>query len=111
MLANLYDDASGKVGVEIRSLNGGVPAKQFEILMLGIGIIHWTTDSRSFLYIKSENRVSNIWSQPISGEPAKQITHFNSELIRSFDLSRDGNQIVMSRGTANRDVVLIRDLK
>jgi Tol biopolymer transport system component len=94
--------------VEIMWLDGSTPAKHFEI---SSGAIGWTLDSRSILYIKNEGGVSNIWSQPISGGAAKQITHFNSLLIRSFDLSRDGKQLVMDRGTASRDVVLIHDLR
>jgi hypothetical protein len=43
--------------------------------------------------------------------PPQQIRHFNSLLIRSFDLSPDGKQLVMDRGTANRDVVLIRHVR
>ena len=43
--------------------------------------------------------------------PPKQLTHFNSLLISQFDLSHNGKELVMSRGTANRDVVLIRDVR
>jgi hypothetical protein len=32
-------------------------------------------------------------------------------MIRSFDLSREGRQLVMNRGTENRDVVLIRNVR
>jgi len=39
------------------------------------------------------------------------IHTFNSLLILDFDLSSDGKELVMTRGTANRDVVLIRDVK
>jgi eukaryotic-like serine/threonine-protein kinase len=108
MLAYYYGDPTGKQGLEVMSLEGSAPAKWFNIRT---GTTRWTPDSRSFLYIKNEGGVSNIWNQPISGEPPKQITHFNSEVIRSFDISRDGKQLVMNRGTANRDVVLIHDLR
>jgi len=90
------------------SLDDNTLSKRFDIAM---GTIRWTPDSRSLLYIKNEGGVSNIWSQAISGEPPKQITHFNNLLISQFDLSRDGKEFVMSRGTANRDVVLIRDVR
>jgi hypothetical protein len=63
------------------------------------------------LYIKNDGRVSNIWSQSLSGGAPKQITHFTSDLMRSFDISHDGKQLVMNRGTENRDVVLIRDVR
>lgn len=107
MLAYYHGKPSERSAVEILSLEGDAPAKRFDIA----GLTRWTPDSRSLLYIKNEGGVSNLWSQPISGGTPKQITHFNSELIRSFDLSRDGKQLVMNRGTANRDVVLIRDLR
>ncbi len=108
MIANDYDNEAGGLGVEATPLDGSTPPKRLDIPM---GAIRWSADSRSILYIKNEGGVSNIWSQPISGEPPKQITHFNSEVIRSFDLSRDGKHLVMNRGTANRDVVLIRDVR
>jgi eukaryotic-like serine/threonine-protein kinase len=107
MLAYAYEDEA-KSGIEVMSLDGSVPAKRLEITE---GTIRWTPDSRSLLYVRNEGGVSNIWSQPISGEPPKQITHFNNLLIPTFDLSHDGKELVMNRGTANRDVVLIRDVK
>ena len=109
MLANTYVDQSGQVGVEITFLDGSALPKRLDIA--SSQTMRWAPDSRSIVYIKNESGVSNIWSQPISGEAGKQITRFNSEMIRSFDLSRDGKRLVMSRGTANRDVVLIRDVR
>jgi Tol biopolymer transport system component/DNA-binding winged helix-turn-helix (wHTH) protein len=108
MLAYYYEDASGRKGVEVMQLDSDKPAKRFDIPM---GTIRWMPNDRSLLYVKNEGNVSNLWSQPISGEPPNQITHFNSLLISQFDLSRDGRELVMSRGTANRDVVLIHDLR
>jgi eukaryotic-like serine/threonine-protein kinase len=99
---------SGKNAIAVMSLDGRTLEGHFEITTRNL---RWTADSRSFLFIKDEGSVSNIWSQPISGEPPKQITHFTSDVIRSFDLSRDGKQLVMDRGTVSRDVVLIRDVK
>ena len=107
-LAYHCQDSPSRNDVEVMSLDDNTLSKRFDIAM---GTIRWTPDSRSLLYIKNEGGVSNIWSQAISGEPPKQITHFNNLLISQFDLSRDGKEFVMSRGTANRDVVLIRDVR
>jgi eukaryotic-like serine/threonine-protein kinase len=107
MLAYVYD-RSGTSAIAVMSLDGTTAEKHFDIITPNLC---WTPDSHSFLFVKNEGGVSNIWSQPISGEPPKRITHFTSELIRSFDISRDGKQLVMNRGTANRDVVLIHDVK
>lgn len=106
MLAYYWEDSSGRKGVEATRLDGHYPAKRFDIPM---GTIRWMPNGRSLLYVKNEGDVSNLWSQPISGELPSQITHFNSLLISQFDLSRDGKRLVMTRGTANRDVVLIHD--
>ncbi len=107
-LAYSYQDLSGKNVVEVVPLEGSAPAKQFDI---ATSTIRWMPDGRAFLYIRNKRGVSNIWSQPISGELPRQITHFNDEVIRSFDLSREGKRLVMNRGSANRDVVLIRDVR
>ena len=72
-------------------------------------ILDWSADGRAVLYVDTRGRVSNIWSQPIDGGPPKQLTHFKSELIFVFDLSRDGKQLAVSRGTVSNDVVLITD--
>jgi Tol biopolymer transport system component/DNA-binding winged helix-turn-helix (wHTH) protein len=108
MLAYYCECSPGKAGVEVVPLDGAYPMKRFKIAN---GTIRWTPDSRSLVFIKNESGVSNLWNQPISGEAPRPITHFNNLLISQFDLSRDGKELVMSRGTANRDVVLVRDLR
>ena len=55
--------------------------------------------------------VSNIWSQPLDGDPPKPLTDFKSDSIFSFSWSRDGKQLVYARGAVTSDVVLIRDSK
>jgi serine/threonine protein kinase len=74
-------------------------------------VLDWTTDGRSVLYIDTRGGVSNIWSQPIDGGQPKQLTHFKSDLIFAFDLSKDGKQVALSRGTVSNDVVLIADVQ
>jgi hypothetical protein len=65
----------------------------------------------SLLYIKSEDGVSNLGSQPISGKLPKQIMHFSSDVIRSFALSRDGKQLIIERANTHSDVVLVHDVR
>jgi Tol biopolymer transport system component len=94
------------------AFEGGTPTKRFDI---GERPVYWdwgwAADGRSLLYTKNEGGSDNIWIQPIAGGTPKQITHFNTEQIMRFDLSRDGKRIVMRRDTSKLDVVLIRDLK
>jgi eukaryotic-like serine/threonine-protein kinase len=113
MIAYFYKDPSANPpqGVAIMAFEGGPATKHFDILSSMVTWFRWGTDGRSLLYTKNEGGVDNIWSQPIAGGTPKQITHFNSELISSFDLSRDGKRLVMSRGTQKQDVLVIRDLR
>jgi Tol biopolymer transport system component len=111
MIAYSYEDPSANPprGVAIMAFEGGPPTKRFDIPQ-SMGF-RWTADGRSFLYEKNEGGVSDLWSQPIAGGTPKQITHFNSEEITDFDLSRDGKRLVMSRVTSQQYMLLIRDLK
>ena len=110
MLAYSYreDGATPIRGVAITSADGGAPQKRFDI---PTGGLQWSPDGHALLFVKSEAGVSNLWSLPISGEPPKQLTHFNNELIWGFTLSSDGRRLLMDRGTYSSDVVLIRDVR
>lgn len=68
-------------------------------------------DGTAFTYVDDRDGVSNIWAQPLDGRPPRQLTDFKGERIFHFDWSRDGSQLVFSRGFRAHDVVLIRDLK
>ena len=113
MIAYSYEDPSANPpqGIAIMAFEGGPPTKHFDILSSIVTWFRWGRDSRSLLYTKNEGGVGNIWSQPVAGGTPKQITHFNSELISSFDVSRDGKRLVMNRGTIKQDVLLIRDIR
>jgi len=39
------------------------------------------------------------------------LTDFKSDQIFSFEWSRDGKQLALTRGTESSDVVLIRDFR
>ncbi len=73
--------------------------------------LRWTPDGRALTYIDTINGVSNIWSLPLDGGPAKQLTDFKTDQIFWFDFSRDGKQLALSRGTETSDVILIRDFR
>ena len=57
------------------------------------------------------NGASNIWEQPLSGGPPRQITNFTSDRINAFAWSRDGKQLFMIRGNTTADVILISNFK
>jgi len=61
--------------------------------------------------VLTSNGVSNIWSQPFTGEQPKQVTNFKAERIFSFDWSRDGKQLIVAHGSITSDVVLISNFQ
>jgi tricorn protease-like protein len=62
------------------------------------------------LYEADHDGVSNIWLKRLNGGPPKKLTDFQSEAILAFDLSRDGKNLIYSRGGWVFDLVLVRDV-
>ena len=71
----------------------------------------WSIDGRAVMYTQTRDGVSNIWGQPITGGPPKQVTDFTSDQIFQFDWSRDGKMLLCSRGVETKDAVLIRNFR
>ncbi len=71
----------------------------------------WTPDGQAISFVNRVNNITNIWSQPLDGGPAKPITNFKSLWIYNYAPSPDGKQIALSRGDQYQDIVLIRDFR
>jgi Tol biopolymer transport system component len=71
----------------------------------------WSPDGKSFQYVLTRGGVSNLWDQPLSGGPARQLTHFKAATILDFAWSHDGKQLVLARGNRNSNVVLISNFQ
>ena len=92
-------------------IEGGAPLQTFAIpptVELPM-VMRWTPDGRAVTYVDTSNGVSNLWLQPVSGGPAKQLSHWQSQQAFSFAWSRDGKHLAVARGTRSDDIVLIRD--
>jgi Tol biopolymer transport system component len=105
----LDQNATPKKGIAIMAFEGGSPTKRFDIPQ--VGWVRWDADGRSLLYTKSEGGVDNIWRQPVAGGTPTHVTHFVSDSISSFDVSRDGKWLLIGRLRRTTDAVLIRDLR
>jgi serine/threonine protein kinase len=70
---------------------------------------HWSTDGKAILYVNTVGGVSNLWSQPIDGGVARQLTHFKTDRILTFAYSPDGRKLALARGSTRSDAVLISD--
>jgi len=98
--------------IAVIPIDGGPITHTFQINASGTvaTVIQWTPDGKSILYSVNSNNVSNIWSQPLDGGAPKQVTDFKDLLITAFSWSRDGKQLVCTRGSLLRDAVLITDM-
>jgi Tol biopolymer transport system component len=92
----------------IITTEGGKPIKSFDFKQNSQ--LHWSPDGESITYIKIENGVSNVWAQPVSSEPPKQLTKFTAETILGFDWSKDNN-LICARGYQARDPILISNFR
>ena len=68
-------------------------------------------EGQALTYTAHRDGISNIWTQPLGGGPAKQLTDFKAEGRLRFDWSRDGKQLVWSRHVWTADLVLLRNNK
>ena len=93
---------------------GGAPVKTFDVSPNSRGwlftrITRWVGDGGLLTYIDNERGVSNIYGLAVRGGAPRQLTHFNTDSIFSFDWSRDGRQLVVARGQLSRQIVLLND--
>jgi Tol biopolymer transport system component len=101
-----------------------IPTDKFSIMPLGGGPatntmvwprnargLEWAPDGKGMQFSLRQNGADNIWEIPIAGGAPKQITNFSSDLIFDFQWTRDGKTLLMSRGTVNRDVILLSNFR
>jgi eukaryotic-like serine/threonine-protein kinase len=89
------------------SINGGPVIGSFE-RMIGGGFPTWSPDGKSMDYPVTRGGISDVWRQPLSGGPPKQLTHFTSGQINNIYWSGDGKTLAASRGTRTADIVLLK---
>ena len=115
-----YTQESNQWRIDLTPIAGGRPTKTFSLPPTAffaysdpffIPSLRWTPDGRAVAYVDTRDGVSNIWAQPVDGNAPRQLTHFKSHLIASFEWSRDGKQLALARGTEASDVVLIRNFR
>jgi serine/threonine protein kinase len=89
------------------SINGGPVVGSFE-RMIGGGPPVWSPDGKSLDYAVVRGGISDVWRQPLTGGPTKQLTHFTSDQIGNIAWSGDGKTLAASRGTRTADIVLLK---
>jgi Tol biopolymer transport system component len=69
--------------------------------------LRWSPDDSGIEYIAPRAGTSNVWEQPVSGGPPRQLTKFTAGQIFTFNWSRDGKRLLIGRGNVTSDVVLL----
>ncbi len=101
-----------------------IPTDKFALVPVGGGALtnilpaprsarglDWSPDGKALQFALVRNGAANLWEQPLTGGPPKQVTNFTSDLIFDFRWTRDGKTLLLSRGTVNRDVILLSNFK
>ena len=101
--------------IAIVPIEGGEIVKAFDIALKHSdnekNVVQWTADGQAINYTILRDGISNIWRQPIDGSPPSQITNFTERRIFNFAYSPNGKQLALSRGTFNRDAILISNFE
>jgi Tol biopolymer transport system component/DNA-binding winged helix-turn-helix (wHTH) protein len=114
VIAFLWDknDRTSPPEIGMVSINGGDVTRSFAVNFghsqgAGKKGLQWTPDGQAISYVAYDQGASNIWRQPVDGGPPFQLTSFDSGRIFNFAYSPDGKNLAVSRGTYERDLVLI----
>jgi len=94
-------------------IGGGAPIRTFELpptATIRAGLA-WNKAANGILFVNTLGTTSNIWTQPIDGAKPVQLTAFKEFQIAQFTLNPDGNRLAIARGSRNRNIVLIKNLR
>ena len=113
MLAGTFLDRTVRAfRVGLLSIDRGDVVKIFGDRVNANGGLAFTADGRALVYGDAKSGVWNVWSQPVDGGPAKQITDFTTRgWMFGLGWSRDGRQLVVARGPVTNDAVLVSNLR
>lgn len=101
------DPRFSQAKIAVFPFSGGEPVKIFNRPPSSEGAVYWAPDGAALDYIVTNRGVGNIWRQPLNGNAAAPVTHFNSGDLFDFAWSSDGRRLAFARGRTGNDVVLI----
>jgi hypothetical protein len=89
---------------------GGGPVSVF-VRPIGAQRLHWSPDQKSIQYLLTRHGATNVWEQPLTGGPPRQVTDFTSGHIFDFAWTRDGKQLLLAKGEQTSDVLLVNNFR
>ncbi len=113
LVAYFIREKSKPVKLGIVSIDGGDALKTFELPATAntdAGLA-WNKTGKGILFVNTLGTTSNIWTQPIDGSPSTPLTAFKEFQIARFALNPEGSRLAVARGSRNRNIVLIKNLR
>ncbi|MGA7856261.1 MAG: protein kinase [Candidatus Acidiferrales bacterium] len=78
---------------------------------IGASSLHWSPDGKGVQYLLTRRGATNVWEQSLAGGAPHPVTDFTSGRIFDFAWSRDGKELLLAKGEATSDVVLISNFR
>jgi Tol biopolymer transport system component len=96
--------------VHVVPATGGPPLHVVNV-PAGAANVTWSTHGKALQYVLTRRGAANVWEQPLSGGPPRQITTFANGAVTpnlgSFAWSPDGKRLALIRGEFNLDIALM----
>jgi serine/threonine protein kinase/Tol biopolymer transport system component len=73
------------------------------------GLMEWTPDGNGVLFSTVER--TNVWLQPLSGEPPRRVTDLATLDIVRGRRTPDGKSLIVARGSAQTDAYLVSNFR
>jgi Tol biopolymer transport system component/DNA-binding winged helix-turn-helix (wHTH) protein len=95
--------------VALIPFSGGAPVRIFDLPSNAPMPQHvrWSPDGHSLLFTANQGGASNVWQQPLDGEPPRPVTNFTADRTFSYDWTRDGKDLALVRGAWTSDMILL----
>ena len=101
-----WEGSSGNAPLKVVSSAGG-PVLYTLRFPPGATDVNFSPDGKSIHYAVVRRGASNVWEQPLTGGPPRQITSFKDQQIGNFSWSHDGKRLAVVRGRTGFDIVLM----
>lgn len=98
-------DTEGPPRTAVIPAIGGNPVA---VLPINAWSVQWTADGKSLIYIRNDEGSDNLWTAPVFGGDAHQITKFEDARIIRFASSLSGKYLAVVHGSTTKDAVLLR---
>jgi hypothetical protein len=113
LVAYFISEKGKPLKLGIISIDGGAPLRTLELPVTTNSEpgIAWNKTGNGILFVNTLGTTSNIWTQPLDGAKPTALTALREFQIAAFALNPEGNRLAIARGSRNRDIVLIKDLR